>query len=472
MNKLAPVAAALLSALLLHLGTGLHPVSWLTWVAFLPVLLVASRVGAGPAFASGSLAWLGGQTQMWSYYSGTIETPLVVTAPVIIGTSIAFGLVTLIFRTLLARGRPVLAALAVPAAWVALEYAMSLSAPHGAWWSLAYTQADVLPVLQTAALTGVWGITFLLLLVPAAIAALLAPGAPGRLRVAVTAGAIVAVALGHGAWRLMAPADGSGRQVALVSTDDPRGSADLSSPQGQGLSRRYTSAIEAAAAGGARVVILPEATFRTDSSLPLGRPSVDVVVGAILRKGDVKFNAALAYPVEYDKQHMIPGLESEFTPGKSLAFLPGSTWGLIICKDLDFPELVRDYRNRGATALLAPAWDFDDDAWLHSRMAITRGVESGLSVARVARAGLLVVSDPRGRVLAEARSAKEMTTVTATLPDHAQTTLYGRLGDWAAWASAGLLLLVLAGLGRGAHPLMPPSSSPATWTTCARPPTQ
>ncbi|MDR8412894.1 hypothetical protein MTP10_29700 [Nonomuraea sp. 3-1Str] len=450
MNKFAPVAAALLSALLLHLGTGLHPVPWLTWVAFLPVLLVVSRVGAGTAFASASLAWLGGQTQMWSYYSSTIETPLVVTASIIIGTSIAFGLITLLFRTLLAGGRQVLATLAVPAAWVALEYAVSLSAPHGAWWSLAYTQADVSPVLQTAALTGVWGITFLLLLVPAAIAAVLAPGAPGRLRVAVTAGAILGLALGHGVWRSTGPADGLGRQVALVSTDDPPDSVELSSPQGRELSRRYTSAIQAAAAGGARVVILPEKTFRTDSPLPRGGPGVDVVVGAVLRKGDVTVNAALAYPVEYDKQHMIPGLESELTPGRSLTFLPGSTWGLIICKDLDFPELVRDYRSRGATALLAPAWDFGDDAWLHSRMAITRGVESGLSVARAARGGLLVVSDPRGRVLAEARSAKEMTTVTAALPGRARTTLYGRLGDWAAWASAGLLLLGLAGLMRGA----------------------
>ncbi|MWA04656.1 hypothetical protein F8568_030640 [Actinomadura sp. LD22] len=55
-----------------------------------------------------------------------------------------------------------------------------MAAPHGAWLSLAYTQADVPPVVQLASLTGPWGITFLVMGVPAALAAAGAPGAAGR----------------------------------------------------------------------------------------------------------------------------------------------------------------------------------------------------------------------------------------------------------------------------------------------------
>jgi apolipoprotein N-acyltransferase len=33
-------------AALLYFGTGLHPIWWLTWLAFLPVLLLAPRVPA------------------------------------------------------------------------------------------------------------------------------------------------------------------------------------------------------------------------------------------------------------------------------------------------------------------------------------------------------------------------------------------------------------------------------------------
>ncbi|MEU1725559.1 hypothetical protein [Nonomuraea sp. NPDC005692] len=468
---LIALAAALASAVLLHFGTGLHPVAWLTWLAPLPVLLAAPRVGGGAAFAAGALAWLGGQLQWWPYFTGSLETPVPVAAGLLAGPALLYGLGVLLHRSLLARRRPLSAVLAVPALWVGVEYLMALAGPHGAWWSLAYTQADVLPVLQTASVAGVWGITFLLLLVPAAVAALLAPGATRRLPVAVTAGAMVALALAYGFARLGTGQDGGQRrEVALISTDNPRDTAELDTPQGRDLLRRYRRAVDAAAARGAEIAVLPEKTFGTATArLPLARPGVAVVAGVALGTGATRTNSALAYPsgARYDKQHMIPGLESEFTPGSTLTMLGPTTTGLIVCKDLDFPWLVRQYRQAGATALLAPAWDFDDDAWLHSRMAMVRGVESGLSVARAARQGFLTVSDTRGRVLAEGRSGMPgVNTVFAALPQQGASTLYTGLGDWAAWSSVALLLIGLARLrvrrpAQDARTVQPSTGGPA-----------
>ena len=71
---------------------------------------------------------------------------------------------------------------------------------------------------------------------------------------------------------------------------------------------------------------------------------------------------------------------------------PHGTVGVAICKDLDFPPLGREYGNRGVGLLFVPAWDFNVDGWYHSRMAIMRGVESGFSIARVAKQGLHTVS--------------------------------------------------------------------------------
>ncbi|WP_143078966.1 nitrilase-related carbon-nitrogen hydrolase [Nonomuraea pusilla] len=448
---LIPLSAALASAVLLHFGTGLHPVAWLTWLAPLPVLLAAPRVRGGPAFAAGTLAWLGGQLRLWPYLTGTLEMPVAVTAGLLAGPALLFGLGVLLHRSLLARRRPLSAVLALPALWVGVEYLMALAGPHGAWWSLAYTQADVLPVLQTASVTGVWGITFLLQFVPATVAALLAPDAPRRLPVAVTGGALMALALAYGFARLgTGQEDEQHREVALISTDEPRDTGELDSPQGRDLLQRYGRAIDVAAARGAEIVVLPEKTFGVATArLPLARPGVAVVAGVALRTGTTRTNSALAGPSgdRYDKHHLIPGLESEFTPGRTLTFLGRTTMGLIICKDLDFPWLVRQYRQAGATALLAPAWDFDDDAWLHSRMAMVRGVESGLSVARAARQGVLTVSDTRGRVLAEGRSGKPgVTTVFAALPQQGAATVYTRLGDWAAWSSVAMLLIALGRL--------------------------
>ena len=53
--------------------------------------------------------------------------------------------------------------------------------------------------------------------------------------------------------------------------------------------------------------------------------------------------------------------------------LHGSRAGLQICKDMDFPQLSREYARDGANLLLVPAWDFDLDRWLHARMAVLRG---------------------------------------------------------------------------------------------------
>ncbi|MET7334529.1 nitrilase-related carbon-nitrogen hydrolase [Nonomuraea sp. NPDC005650] len=467
------MAAVTLSAALFHLGTGLHPIAWFTWLAPLPVLLLAPRADARTAPIAGFFAWAVGQAAMWPYFLDVVEMPLPVVAASQLGTALVFGLTVAAFRALLLRGRPLSAAAVVPAAWVVTEYAVSLALPHGAWWSLAYTQADVLPVLQTASATGVWGMTFLLMAVPSAIAAVLRPAARSAggeasgarprsdgVRVAAVFGAVVLLALGYGGWRLRTAPAPRGEKVALVSTDHPNDVTELDSPQGRDLVTRYASHIEQLASNGARVVVLPEKTFLADDdSLPaLTRPltriartyRVDVVAGLVRSRGDVLYNVALDFPagggepVEYTKHHLIPGLEGDLRPGKDLVFAPDTRWGLIICKDLDYPDLVRSYRAAGATALYAPAWDFGDDGWLHSRIAVVRGVENGLPIARVPRAGQVTVSDPNGRIVAEAATTDaEFVTVTSALPAPAGVTLYTRLGDWFAWLCIALLALTL-----------------------------
>lgn len=151
------LAATALSATLLHLGTGLTPVPWLTWLAPLPVLVLAHHAGARTAFLAASAAWLGGETAMWGYLLDSVRIPPPMVASMLVGSALLFGLVVLSSRALMLRGRPLAAAAVVPAAWVTVEYAVSVLSPNGAWWSMAYTQADVLPVLQTVSVTGPWG---------------------------------------------------------------------------------------------------------------------------------------------------------------------------------------------------------------------------------------------------------------------------------------------------------------------------
>ena len=200
------------------------------------------------------------------------------------------------------------------------------------------------------------------------------------------------------------------------------------------------------------VVVLPEKVFRVtpDQTDELHAELRDVIeardltvlIGLTWRDGSRTYNVAVAYgsgtPVRYDKRHLVPGLEDFMTPGDSTVLLPGSPYGLTICKDLDYPGLARDNAAAGARLLLVPALDFDTDGWLHSRIAAVRGIESGLSIVRAARQGRLTVTDDHGRVILDAAGG----TAVGAAPLGEGNTVYARFGDWFAW-----LCLVLAAAG-------------------------
>ena len=451
------LAATLLSAALCYFGTSLHPQPWLTWLAPLPLAWIAPRLKARwlapAAFAAGTV----GALSQWHYLHGVIALPLGVIVPITLFPGVLMALCLLLFRRLLLRGWRVAAVFAMPALWVAVEYVRALASPHGTFGSIAYTQMDLLPILQLASVTGLWGISFLLLLMPAAVAVLSMRDTMRRTRWLVAGIAALAMTstLAFGMARLYAPITDSVR-VGLASIEKPI-RPDVSSPEGQALLDRYVAAIDRLAAAGARIVVTPETAFATsDATVPAFAAAAErhglVLAAGIDAKGAVggERNAQWVFqpggksPATYAKRHLIPGFEAQYTPGTGYTMLDG--WpriGLAICKDMDFHDIGRAYAARNAQLLLVPAWDFGVDGWLHGRMAIMRGVESGFAIARAARSGRLTLSDDRGRVVAEASSETRDAEVVGDLPLRASRTFYVRWGDWFAWVDLGLLVVLL-----------------------------
>lgn len=116
---------------------------------------------------------------------------------------------------------------------------------------------------------------------------------------------------------------------------------------------------------------------------------------------------------------------------------------------MDYQVLARQYGERKAGLLLVPAWDFGPDGWWRAQMAIMRGVENGFTIARVAKNGILTISDDRGRILAEEKSADApFATLLARAPVRHDATLYTRWGDWFAWLNVAALALILLMLAR------------------------
>ncbi len=117
---------------------------------------------------------------------------------------------------------------------------------------------------------------------------------------------------------------------------------------------------------------------------------------------------------------------------------------------MDFPDLSRQYGEEAVGLMLVPAWDFKVDGWLHGRMGILRGVESGFSIARSPKEGILTLTDATGRVLAERQSdSAPFATLVANVPVRHLSTIYARFGDWFAWLNILLFaVLVIASLFR------------------------
>jgi apolipoprotein N-acyltransferase len=390
----------------------------------------------------------------------------------VLAPALSFALIVLLFRALLRRGAVWEAALAVPAGWVSYEYLLSVFSPHGTWGSVAYSEMNFLPVLQLASVTGIWGISFCLLLFPATLAAML--GSYGTRHKRWLAGAALlffGTVVCFGFWRLnVSRPPAASVTVGLIASDLPKNIIAGERADSLRLLGAYNEQAESLAARGAQVIVIPEKmSVVPDSDIhsvdsmfgaTAARFQASMVAGLIHPTSTAKWNEARVYSpsgeiASYGKQHMLPAFESSFTPGTTRITWrqPSGIWGVTICKDMDFPLLSRQYGNDGVALLLVPAWDFVADGWLHGRMAIMRGVEAGFSIARAPKQGVLTMSDDRGRIIAEKNTGSApFATLLGPIPVRHSATLYARFGDWFAWCSLAIFVFSLSRAFRVGEP--------------------
>lgn len=461
-NNLLVVVAGLVSAGLFYFGTGLHPIWWMLWLAPVPVLAIAPQLRSGAAFLLGSIALLIGETNQWNYVRHYIELPVPITVLFFIGPAVVFGFAVLFARRFLRRGSPFLAALAFPVFWVTWEYSTAVASPHSTWGNLAYTQMDFLPLVQIASVTGLWGISFIVFLFAGTVAALLtgAGNLSRRSSLGVAVGFLISAVLLLGELRLQSNAPDKSVAVTLIAKDVPMNVYLGSEKQALELLREYADEVRRVTPVGTQVVVLPEKIGRVSEdnlgevdarfSLAALATQAAIDLGLVRKTASGSFNSSRFYSAEgqvvtnYDKQHLIPGVEPE-KPGHERVVLHESSgrWGLQICKDMDFPKLSREYASEGTNLMLVPAWDFDLDRWLHARMAVLRAVENGFALARSARNGLLTLSDNCGRILAEVATVSDrFVSITGKVNVAREKTFYTRTGDWLPWACVAMFVIL------------------------------
>jgi apolipoprotein N-acyltransferase len=151
----------------------------------------------------------------------------------------------------------------------------------------------------------------------------------------------------------------------------------------------------------------------------------------------------------YNKIRPVPGLNATMQirgDGRvhTLDTLYGRL-GAIICADADYPRVPAQAGRLGADIVLDPSNDWSAIDPLHTRMASFRAIEQGFNLVRQASGGLSAAFDYQGRRLAAVDDPLGTgPTMISEVPSKGVRTIYSRLGDWFAWLSMAVLLILIA----------------------------
>jgi len=406
------------------------------------------------------------------------------------------------------------AILLAPFIWVAVE--MARTRVTGFPWDLLGTaQVNNIPLAQIARITGVYGVSFGIMLVNTAFAAsFLLP--PHRRRTMLVAAVLAAAVLNLGSL-VTPPPVATDHTARLVQQNVPI-EADWNAATLQqtldDLRQRSVAAGAGAAISSVRpsLIVWPESPapfFLNEQRFRLAVTSIAVDAHAYVIAGALGtpetptpetptpaggkrsyYNSAVlitpqgSWTARYDKVHLVPF--GEYIPAQSvLIFLKGiarevGEWGFtagtervvfdvggqrvgtFICYESIFPDEIREFAGNGAQVLV----NISNDTWFgdygmaaqHLNMVRMRAIENQRWVLRATNNGITAAIDPYGRVTQSA-PRKERLTLDVAYGLVTDTTFYTRHGDWFGWlcviiASAAIFVrarLRFGGIGRAAN---------------------
>ncbi|MFH1039527.1 MAG: apolipoprotein N-acyltransferase [PVC group bacterium] len=457
---LRDIGWALLSGLLLTLPFLDFSLAPLAWIALIPLIVTLSgrrtREGAVLGWLAGVVSGYGGM-----YWLARVTVPgygvlgfYLALYPAAWGGWISW----------LSRRRPGWIWWAAPAGWTALEYLRTYFLTGFPWNLLGISQARHLPLIQIASVTGVYGVSFLVVLANASLAgsilAFRRRGArTGRFFLhgypVLVAALVIGAVWGCGYRVLLLDALKSTRgvplRVALIQGGvlqelkwQPSRAADHLETY-LGLSRQ-------ALASGPGLIIWPESAlpYYLEEQESVQRVLHRLAAGGntyLLVGGDCRtrsaprrfYNSAYLFSPapsrwsRYDKIHLVPfgeytplkrifpflgrvvPWEEDFSAGEGISLMRmhhpngppagGTEMGVLICFEDIFPGLARKIARRGASLLV----NITNDAWYgktiapfqHAYAAVFRAVENGIYLARATNTGYSCIIDPRGKVVGE-----------------------------------------------------------------------
>jgi apolipoprotein N-acyltransferase len=462
---LLAILVSFTSGIAFYFSAGFHDLWWLMWIAPIPVLIYAYHESLLKTLWVAFIAGLAvGLNDIVGYWPTFIPASNFIFSA--IAQSITWTSIILLSRFFMRRIPSALTIFAYPTCLALVEWGQSLTSA-GTFGSFAYSQLQILPVIQTASLTGFFGVSFILGIFASSIAyALIFWQAKRKVLSSLVLGLFIVLSfIGYGYYRLetfKALTPKAETKIGLVSLSfAPR--KTLNPAFASEIVSAYQPLLNTLTQQNVELILFPEEAFAvTQETKPqyqalFSRFSreyhVYLIVGVHENLKSIMFNSAWVFDQngnsvgEYHKRHFVPATEEGFTAGKHLLpfhILQQKT-GVGICRDMDYPKPARGYSTLGTQILFVPAWDFDVDAKVHASGAWMRGIEYGYTLVRAARGGYLSVSLPTGEIIAKADATGEnKATLIAIAPIYENQSFYAKHPWWFVeilWAI--LIILVM-----------------------------
>lgn len=371
------------------------------------------------------------------------------------------------------RQRGINGAIALALLWTTAEWLRGHVLTGFPWNLIGYAWTDFSAPRQAAALVGVYGLSFVTVLVAVLPAVVMERTASHRHRTAAMAIFVVLLAaLWIGGVLRLAGHDTSAATAMRIRV--VQGNIDQAAkwdPEHRAETINQYLDLSAPGLNGYDVLLWPETAvpvlldedFALRGQLATLLPAATLLLTGVPRRsldgGELAYwNSVLAIDsagqvlTYYDKHHLVPFGEyvpfndllpferltegvSDFSAGSGPAtlHLPDTPpVGLAICYEAIFPGTIIDVQDR-------PAWIFNptNDAWFgtsigpYQHLAATRmrAVEQGLPVIRAANTGISAVIDAFGRVRASL-PLEQTGVIDARLPPPLPPTIYAEHGDW------------------------------------------
>ncbi len=495
--KKRDILLSLLSGILLALSFPNFDLEFLAWFAFVPLFYSIERKGPFHAFILGFLTGFASFLGILYWIVVAVHTygnipliPSVLILLLLVGyLSLFIGAFTFLNRFIQIR-LELQTILLAPLLWASLEYLRSFFLTGFPWASLGYSQYMNLPFIQMADITGVYGLSFVILLVNASLYIVLLQWSkrtfPLR-EVAITILLLLGFLI-YGYLR-MGAVDRQTIQNPPLKIGLVQGNIDQSIKWDESFQKETMKIYERLSLKVADkkpdLIIWPETATpfffqeakefqpivldipkKTDAFLLFGTPSYKIERGKVHHYN----SALLVSPAgelrgKYDKIHLVP--YGEYVPlGEYLSLgslgegignfksgketfnftLPQGKFGVLICFEIIFPDLCRKFVRQGANFLVT----ITNDAWFgrtsaphqHLTMATFRAIENRVFIARSANTGISAFIDPVGRIMKQGDIFTEEA-MNGTITLSKEKTFYTLYGDVFAWICSAFSIALL-----------------------------